>query len=98
MGTYWTPGLPEGVLSNRPCPSVCLCVRPSVCPSVRVSVFEYLRDRSLVFSNFLLEVRAPQGYKSDRPDVGILVNVILLRKKILKCNNANNIHAKLEYT
>ena len=55
---FWTPGLPEGVLSNRPCPSV----RPSVC----VSVLKYLRDRSLVFSHFLHEVMAPQGYKSDR--------------------------------
>ena len=32
-----------------------------VCVSVRVcvSVFKYLRDRSLVFSNFLHEVRVP---------------------------------------
>ena len=52
---FWTPGLSEGVLSNRPCPCVC----PSVRPSVRVSVFKYLRDRSLVFSSFLHEVRAP---------------------------------------
>ena len=38
-----------------------------VCPwSVRWSVFKYLRDRSLVFPNFVHEVRAPQGYKSDR--------------------------------
>ena len=29
---FWTRGLPEGVLSNRPCPCVCLCV----CPSVRL--------------------------------------------------------------
>ena len=27
---YWTPGLPEGVLSNRPCLCVCVCVRPSL--------------------------------------------------------------------
>ena len=33
----WTPGLPDGVLSNHPC-------GPSVCPSV----FKYLRDCSLV--------------------------------------------------
>ena len=45
---FWTPGLPEGVLSNRPCPSV-----------VRPFVFKYLRDCSLVFSSFLHEVRAP---------------------------------------
>ena len=31
---FWTPGLPEGVLSNRPCP----CVRVSVRVSVRVCV------------------------------------------------------------
>ena len=47
---FWTLGLSEGVLSNRPC--------PSVCPSVRVSVFKYLRDCSLIFSSFLHEVRA----------------------------------------
>ena len=47
-----TPGLPEGVLSNRPCPSV-------VRPLVRPSVYKYLGDRSLFFSNFLHEVRAP---------------------------------------
>ena len=43
---------------------VCLSVvHPSVLPR---SVFEYLRDHSLVFSNFLHEVRAPLGYKIDR--------------------------------
>ena len=46
--TFWTPGLPEGVLSNY--------LR---CRCVRVSVFKYLRDCSLVFSSFLHEVRAP---------------------------------------
>ena len=50
--SFWTPGLPEGVLSNRSCPSL-------RGPLVRPSVFKYLRDRSLVFSNFLHEVRAP---------------------------------------
>ena len=50
---FWTPGLLEGVLSNRPCPSVCWSM------VFRWSVFKYLRDRSLVFSNFLHEVRAP---------------------------------------
>ena len=45
--TFWTPGLPEGVLSNRPCPCVCLFV------------FKYLRDGSLVFSSFFHEFRAP---------------------------------------
>ena len=45
---FWTPGLPEGVLSNHLCG---LCVR--------LSVFKYLRDCSLVFSCFLHEDRAP---------------------------------------
>ena len=31
--TFWTLGLPEGVLSNQPCPSV----RWSVCPSLNIS-------------------------------------------------------------
>ena len=31
--SFWTPGLPEGVLSNRPCPCVCV----SVCPSLNIS-------------------------------------------------------------
>ena len=42
--TFWTLGLPVGVHSNRPC------------LSVRLSVFRYLRDRSLVFSETLHEV------------------------------------------
>ena len=37
---YWTLSLPDGVHSNRPC------------PSVSPSVFRYLWDCSLVFSNF----------------------------------------------
>ena len=32
---FWTPGLPEGVLSNRPCP--CVCVRVCVRPSLNIS-------------------------------------------------------------
>ena len=44
----WTLCSPEGVLSNR------------LCPAVRgPSVFKYLRDGSLVFSDFLHEVKAP---------------------------------------
>ena len=42
---YWTPGLPKGVLCNHPC-------LWSVRPSVRLSVFKYLRDRSKDFSDF----------------------------------------------
>ena len=44
---FWTLGLPDGFLSNRPYPSIGL------------SVFKYLRDSSLVFSNLLHEVKAP---------------------------------------
>ena len=48
-----TPALPDGVDSNRPCPSVSPSVSPSVCPTV----FKYLRDHSLYFSEILHEVR-----------------------------------------
>ena len=50
---YWTPALPEGVLSNHPwgqCVGVCV----GVC--VCVSVFKYLSVSSLVFSETLHEV------------------------------------------
>ena len=43
---FWTPGAPEGVLSNCPCP---WSVHPSVHLSVRWSVFKYLSDSSLFF-------------------------------------------------
>ena len=55
---FWTPGKPEGVLSNRPC----------LCSVVHWSVFKYLRDRLLVFSNFLTEVRVLKGTKVTEPD------------------------------
>ena len=61
MQLILTPGLPEVVLSNRPCP----CVRPCV----RVSVFKYLRDRSLVFSETLHEVRGQLSKKSDTAEI-----------------------------
>ena len=51
-------GLPEGVLINRPCPSVC------------VPVFRYLRDCSLFCSEILHEVGGPLSKKSDT--VGVL--------------------------
>ena len=55
--TFWTLGLPDGILSNRPCPSyVCLCVCLQtpllVRESVHVSVFKYLGDHSFFFYNF----------------------------------------------
>ena len=51
---FWTPGLPDRVHYNRPC------------PSVSPSIFKGLRDSSLVFSDFLHEVRGPLQLKSDR--------------------------------
>ena len=56
--TYFGPQvLPRMSLVNTlVCP---WSVRWSVSWSVRWSVFKYLRDSSLVFSNFLHEVRAP---------------------------------------
>ena len=44
---FWIPGLSVGDLSNCPCQwSVCL------------SVFKYLRDRSLVFSDILYQAES----------------------------------------
>ena len=59
--TFWTPSIPGGVISNHPC--------PSVCPSVHVLVFRYLRDRSLVFSETLHEVRGQLSKKSDTAEI-----------------------------
>ena len=57
-------GFIRGVLSNRPCLSVSgLSV---VCG--QWSVFEYLRDSSLVFSIFLHEVRYHNDTKVTEPD------------------------------
>ena len=58
---FWTPGLLVGVHSNRPCPSVHL--------SVGLSVFKYLRDCSLVFSETLHEVRGQLSKKSDTAEI-----------------------------
>ena len=57
ISDFWTPGLPIGVHSNRPC------------PSVRLSVFKYLGDRSLVFSETLHEVRGQLSKKSDTAEI-----------------------------
>ena len=48
--TLWTPGLPEGILSN------CLVCGPFIDESISVSVFKYLRDCTLVFSETLHKV------------------------------------------
>ena len=44
-------------------------VRLSVRPSVRLSVFKYLRDRSLVFFETLHEVRGQLSKKSDTAEI-----------------------------
>ena len=56
----WTPGLPDGVHSNRPCPSICL--------SVPLSVFKHLRHRSLVFLIFYMKLEDHKGTKVTEPD------------------------------
>ena len=56
---FWTLGSPKGVLSNRPCQSVRLS-------GVRWSVFKYLRDNSLVFSNFCMKLGHHKDKKIDR--------------------------------
>ena len=55
------PGLSQGFPCNHPCPSVSLSVSPSV--------FEYLRDRSLVYSETLHEVRVQLSKKSDMAEI-----------------------------
>ena len=59
--TFWTLGLPVGVHSNRPCLSVRL--------SVHLSVFKYLRDFSVVFSETLHEVRGQLSKKSETAEI-----------------------------
>ena len=56
---FWTLGLSEEVISNRPCPLVRL---------VGWSVFKYLRDSSLVFSNFLYVMRHQSDTKVTELD------------------------------
>ena len=57
---YWTPGLPVGVHSNRPC--------PSVRPSVRLSVFKYLGNRSLVFLKLCMKLGGNKVKKVTWPE------------------------------
>ena len=57
VSNFWTPGLPDGVHSNRPC------------PSVSPSVFKYLGDCSLVFFLiFCMKLGHHKGTKVTEPD------------------------------
>ena len=58
--TFWTLGLPEGVLSNRPCPSV---VGPSVRPSLNISETVYW-----FFLIFCMKLENHKGTKVTEPD------------------------------
>ena len=57
---FWTPGLPDGVLSNHPCPSV---VRPSVGPSLDIS--ETVHQFFLIFC---MKLGHHKGTKVTEPD------------------------------
>ena len=57
---FWTPGLPEGVLSNRPCP----LVRPwSVRPSLNISETVHW-----FFLIFCMKLKHHKGRKVTEPD------------------------------
>ena len=71
---FWIQGLPVGIHSNRPC------------PSVRLSVFEYLRDRSLVFSETLHEVRGQLSKKVTRPR--FWEKILIRRLRGIKCRKS----------
>ena len=66
--TFWTPGLPEGVLSNCLCP---WSVRPSVRPSVRWSVGPSVNISETVhwfFLIFCMKLEHHKGTKVTEPD------------------------------
>ena len=58
---FWTPGLPEGVLSNCPC----LLVRPSVGPSLDI-----LETALRIFLIFCTKLVHHKGTKVTEPDFG----------------------------
>ena len=58
---FWTPGLPEGVLSNRPCTCVCQCV--CVCPSSNIS-----ETAHWFFLIFCMKLGHHKGTKVTEPD------------------------------
>ena len=55
---FWTPGLPEGVLSNH----------PWLWSVVRPSVFKYLRDVHCFFLIFCMKLVLHKGTKVTEPD------------------------------
>ena len=68
-------GLPEGVLSNRPCSLVCLSLSPSV--------FKYLGHRPLVFSESFHEGQGQQSKRSDT--AGIFKKILIRGLRWIKC-------------
>ena len=61
---FWTPGLPEGVVSNRPCPLVRPSVGPSVGPSLNISETVHW-----FFPIFCIKLEHHKGTKVTEPDV-----------------------------
>ena len=62
--SFWTPGLPEGVLSNH-LRGLCVCqsVRPSVRPSLDISETVYW-----FFPIFCMKLEHDKGTKVTEPD------------------------------
>ena len=56
---FWTPGLPDRVHSNRPCPLVCL----SVSPSLNIS-----ETALRIFLIFCMKLVHHKGTKVTEPD------------------------------
>ena len=61
---FWTPGLPEGVLSNPPCP----LVRPSVRWSVRGPSVNISETIHWFFLIFCMKLEHHKGTKVTEPD------------------------------
>ena len=57
---FWTPGLPDRVLCNRPC-------KWFICSGL--SVFEYCRDWLLLFSEILHEVVGNEVKEATQPEL-----------------------------
>ena len=63
VNSFWTPGSPEGVLSNRPCRMVRPFVRLSVSPSLNISETVHC-----FFLIFCMKLGHHKGTKVTEPD------------------------------